>query len=545
MTRLLRNIPIRRRLWIIPVVATGMLFTLGLLMMGQVRDDLYRGKQASTQSVVETAAGILAHYHQQEQAGTLSREEAQARALGTIRALRYDGSDYFWVNDLQPKMLMHPTVPALEGKDISETKDPNGKFLFRDMVAIAKRDGAGFVDYQWARPGEKTPVDKLSYVMLFEPWNVIIGSGIYIDDVKAEFNGYVLRYSLIGLGIALVMAVLVALLIRSITRPLAETQAALADIARGDGDLSRQLHVDGRDELAVLAQDFNGFTNKLRGVVTRLLATAGSLERSSNSLGGLADDTYRFSEQQTQQVETASNAVGEVVGAIQSVARSAEQASSEVGGAERQAKLGLANIDASLRQIDELSSTIGQAVEVIQSLASETTQIGTVLEVIGSIAEQTNLLALNAAIEAARAGEQGRGFAVVADEVRLLAQRTQKSTAEIHGMIDRLQANSGAAVKVIMDSSRASQATVEQASQAGESLGQIAHALTNLSALNAAMASATLQQSQVVEGINTSVSEAASAARSSTLAAERSRAASRELGTLATELGQTLAQFRI
>ena len=542
---LLRNFPISKRLWLIPALAIAMLFILGLLMIQQVRTDLYKGKQVMTQNIVETANGILSHYQQLEANGSLSTAEAQKAAMDQIRLLRYGQDDYFWINDMKPTMLMHPMKPELDGQDLSKTKDPNGKELFNEMVRVAQRQGAGLVDYQWAKPGEVDPVPKISYVELFKPWGWIIGTGIYVDDVEAEFQRYVVRFSIIGLVIASLMAVLVAILIRSITKPLRDSMQAMANIASGEADLTRRLDVSGNDELTTLSRDFNTFTQKLRTVITQLFETSGSLDQSSNALGGLAGQAHKQSQQQSQQMELVATAINEVTYAVQEVAKNAEHASNEVNDAEKQADLGQRNIDASLQQIDQLSTTINEAVGVIQSLAEETTQIGSVLEVIGSIAEQTNLLALNAAIEAARAGEQGRGFAVVADEVRLLAQRTQTSTAEIHTMIERLQKNSGAAVTVIMNSSRASQATVEQASQAGESLGQIAQALRNLSGLNASIASATLQQSHVVEDINQNVTQAAGLAQESTLAAKQSSAAGKQLGDLAEQLNRLLKQFKV
>ena len=542
---LLRNFPISKRLWLIPVVAVAMLFILGMLMIQQVRSDLYHGKQDMTRNVVETAAGILDFYQRLEANGTMTTAQAQQAAMAQVRALRYKEKDYFWINDLAPTMLMHPIQPALEGKDLSNVKDPTGKALFNEMVAIARRDGAGLVDYYWAKPGEQDPVPKISYVQLFKPWGWIIGSGIYVDDLEREFRNYLVRFSIIGLVIAALMAVLVAILIRSITGPLRHTMRAMANIASGEADLTRKLDVSGNDELATLGRDFNTFTQKLHSVISQLTDTAGTLEKSSHSLGQLSDQAHRQSQQQLQQMELVATAINEVTYAVQDVAKNAEHASSEVGEAEKQAGQGQSNIEATLQQIDQLSTTIGQAVSVIQSLADETTKIGTVLEVIGSIADQTNLLALNAAIEAARAGEQGRGFAVVADEVRLLAQRTQQSTAEIHTMIEKLQKNSGAAVNVILDSSRASQATVEQASQAGDSLAQIAQALRTLSALNASIASATLQQTHAVEDINRNVTQAAGLAQQSTNAAEQSSNAGKHLDQLAEQLNRLLKQFRI
>ncbi len=541
----LRNMSISRRLWMILIVAVLMLMTLGLLMLKQIHDDLYQAKSQKTQHVVQTASGILNFYHGLETTGVLTREAAQKQALSVVRGLRYDQNDYFWINDLTPVMIMHPANPKLDGQNLSAIRDPDGFAIFNEFVTLAKAKGVGMVDYRWPKPGAAEPVAKTSYIQLFEPWGWIIGSGVYVDDVQAQFRGQVWKASLIGLGIALIMALLVVLIARSIVRPLQEAVHAMANIASGESDLTRSLDTHGQDEVTQLSRHFNTFTAKLRQVVSQLQVCANALAQSSAELGSNASQAHDRSRQQSQQMELVATAINEVTYGVQDVAKNAEHAASEMRDAQTQAEQGQVNIDGSLQQIDALSGTISQAVEVIRTLSTESTQIGGVLEVIRSIAEQTNLLALNAAIEAARAGEQGRGFAVVADEVRLLAQRTQKSTAEIQNMIERLQGHSEAAVKVISDSHQASQLAIEQAGQAGASLNAIGQALRNLNGLNASIASATLQQAHVVEDINQNVTQAAGLSHSTALAAQQSSEASVHLKDLSEELNGLLRQFKV
>ncbi|MBF4207457.1 methyl-accepting chemotaxis protein [Pseudomonas donghuensis] len=541
----LRSMSISRRLWLILVVAVVMLVTLGLLMLRQIHGDLYQAKAEKTRHVVETAAGVLAYYQGLEAAGTLSRDAAQQQALSAVRGLRYDQNDYFWINDLGPKMIMHPTNPKLDGQDLSAIRDPDGFALFNEMAALAKAKGAGSIDYRWPKPGASEPVKKTSYVQLFKPWGWVIGSGVYIDDMQAEFIRQLRDASILGLGIALVMTLLVVLIARSIARPLQEAVDAMATIASGESDLTRRLDTHGSDEVTQLGSHFNSFTGKLQGVVSQLQGAVHALGQSATDVGNNAGQAQQRSEQQSQQMEQVATAINEVTYAVQDVAKNAEQASSEMRDAQLRAEQGQQSIHGSLQRIDQLSATIDEAVQVIRALAGQSTRIGSVLEVIRSIAEQTNLLALNAAIEAARAGEQGRGFAVVADEVRLLAQRTQQSTAEIQSMIEHLQGQSEAAVKAIDASSEASRQTVEQASEAGVSLDAISQALHNLTALNASIASATLQQSHVVEEINRNVTETADLSQQTALAAQHSSDSGKALTRLSTQLEQLLRQFRV
>ncbi|WP_413247283.1 cache domain-containing protein [Pseudomonas sp. Marseille-P8916] len=293
----LRSMSISRRLSLILVVAVAMLVILGLLMLRQLHGSLYQAKAEKTRHVVQTAAGVLAYYQGLEAAGTLGREAAQQQALQVIRGLRYDKDDYFWINDLGPRMVMHPVNPKLDGQDLSAVRDPDGFAVFNEMVALARSQGAGPVDYRWPKPGASEAVAKTSYIQLFEPWGWIIGSGVYIDDVQAEFARQVRDASLVGLGIALLMALLVVLIARSIARPLQEAVHAMGNIASGESDLTRRLDTHGRDEITHLGEHFNRFNGKLQGVVGQLQGAAHALAQSASHVGDNAGSAQERSAQ--------------------------------------------------------------------------------------------------------------------------------------------------------------------------------------------------------------------------------------------------------
>ncbi|WP_420848303.1 methyl-accepting chemotaxis protein [Pseudomonas saudimassiliensis] len=266
---------------------------------------------------------------------------------------------------------------------------------------------------------------------------------------------------------------------------------------------------------------------------------------ASQQLDQISTASLHGMTRQSERMELMATAVNEITYGVQDVAQNANAAAQEVENANEGADVGRNQVKRTIEQIEHLSSSVSTAVSHMHTLSSDAKDIATVLDVIRAIAEQTNLLALNAAIEAARAGEMGRGFAVVADEVRNLAQRTQKSTEEIHSMITRLQTNTESAVNVINESSRYSELSVEQVNAAGQALEQIANSMAHLVSLNASIASATTQQSTVVEDVNRNVTEAAELARETTEGAQQTAEASQHLARIGQQISGLIGRFRI
>ena len=346
----------------------------------------------------------------------------------------------------------------------------------------------------------------------------------------------------VGLLFCLLVALFFPLLV---TRPLGRVISAIEDLASGDGDLTLRVSVDSKDELGQLSGSLNQFLDKLHSLIKRAAATSGQVREASGKMLQLNSQTQEMITNQHSSTDMVATAINEMAATVQEIAQSASNAADGARTADADARKGSERVDSSAISIRDLAQDVERAAEVIHKLENEAEKVGSVLDVIRGIAEQTNLLALNAAIEAARAGEQGRGFAVVADEVRTLASRTQQSTTEIQGMIEKLQSGARNAVSVMDAGREKAQVSVERAESAGSSLIEITKAVASISSMNTQIASAAEEQSAVTQEINRNITEiSAISDRNSQISSEAAQASS-VLSEYAQELDRIVQNFKI
>jgi len=537
---------LRNKLILITAVAFFGVTLLSVLALFSLKDRMMEEKRLKTQHLVETVHGITNHYYRLAQSGKMSPEDAKAAAVSTIKLLRYDnGAEYFWINDLQPVMIMHPVRPELDGTNLTENKDPNGKRIFVEFATTVKSSKAGFVDYMWPKPGFQQPVQKISYVKGFEPWGWVIGSGIYVDDVNTAFWAKARVFALIAFSVIAVIIAISVLVTRNILRQLGAEPYQVTELTRqvADGDLSISIDNKGSQDSLLAAE--KEMVEHLRQMVQQIKSASDSLASGSEQLSASAEEISRGMADQADRASQIASSTEEMSQTVLDVAKNASNMAGSASTTSELAHRGEDIVKKSVAEVGTIDSRVSDAAALMKTLGERSTQIGEIITVIDDIADQTNLLALNAAIEAARAGDQGRGFAVVAGEVKKLAERTATATSEIAGMIKSIQKDVDTAINSMNGVKIQVETEVAFSTEAGKSLHTIVESVGGLHSMVQQIATATEEMSSVSENISCDIQSIAQSSKETTVGSDQISEASLELARLAGQLKEVVNKFKV
>ncbi|EGR2795346.1 methyl-accepting chemotaxis protein [Vibrio navarrensis] len=552
------SLTIRKRLYILSIVPV-VTIALGMMWFTYLKTVAFNEQQFSVthENMMRMKQEELKNYIQMAESAIqplLKKNAPLSEALPILKEIQYGDSGYIFGYDSKGTRVFLGKSEKGVGENFLNLQDQKGNYLIKDLLKNAKT--GQFTTYYFPKPGQNTPLPKLSYSVYIPQWDLMIGTGFYTDDIDSTVNAMkenahqALQDTLTAIGLfCVVIAALVVIFAvfvnRSIMRPLELFDQSIRSFASGDADLTARMEPFTVPEFTQLSKNFNQFVASLQNIIRRVSEVGQEVVSETNNMTGRATQVDEIAAGQREETEQVATAMTEMTTTATEISSNANQAAQAARDAEDNANEAETIVNSAASSVRDLAGEVSKANQVISRLEDDVKNISSSLEVIQDIAEQTNLLALNAAIEAARAGEQGRGFAVVADEVRKLASRTQDSTGEIHQMINQLKSASDAAVKAMDASQARGEHTVKEANAAAEALLKIKSSIGTIMDMNSLIATATEEQSIVGQEISQRIVVISDQSSQSADLANQNRAGSQSLNHKAHELYDLVGRFTV